>query len=542
MQAEKSRLEHLFAVLFALCICAGIVICIVVNGNFSTNIEKLGSDTVEKLNSGWAQVTDAGAVSVTLPANIKTEGGSATLARDITAKKGTQLLVPTSQQSLSAFIDGRQIYSGAEITHSVFGYAMGKAFNIITIDADVTDAKLTLVFTSQTVFKSFNENDIYIGTPLGIIMHIIKSNITLMSMCFAIMLIGILLLLADIVLRVAGKLKKNSGFGYIGIFAMLSSFWIVTDSVMLQFISDNLSTMFTMSYFTFMLLPIPFLLYLHTMLEKGQKLTSALCCAAMLNYLITIILFVAGVALPYLLLMTHAVIIATAVASVYLCVTADEKQSGTVPSRELTYSIIVLCITGFLALISFYINPDGRYAVVFCIGLALFIAFLIFGSARKAVLLLCTNVENTVYNHIAYTDTLTSLANRVALERENNATHQSAGVAVFCMDITNLRGINAKNGYGAGNDILREFARCLTKAGADGNYRTDGDEFAAVLYNMRAMDVTRYVSRLEACVSDYNNHALLPISYTIGNAIGTSGESLLKLLDDARQMRTAKGR
>ena len=88
--------------------------------------------------------------------------------------------------------------------------------------------------------------------------------------------------------------------------------------------------------------------------------------------------------------------------------------------------------------------------------------------------------------HLAWHDGLTDLPNRAALDDHltrliAHAREDGGGFAVLCIDLDRFKQINDLHGHAMGDQVLREVARRLVRAGPNAFIaRVGGDEFVAV--------------------------------------------------------------
>ena len=157
---------------------------------------------------------------------------------------------------------------------------------------------------------------------------------------------------------------------------------------------------------------------------------------------------------------------------------------------------------------------------------------------------------------LAQNDTLTGLPNRhmfndgiaSALRRsQRSGTH----VALLFLDIDGFKQINDSLGHGAGDEVLREFARRLRTAvrATDLVARLAGDEFVIVLEGIHTRDECRFVARKILGAMRAEFHAAdttLKVTTSIGVALGhgssTTPEALLKRADSALYAAKGQGR
>jgi two-component system cell cycle response regulator len=149
------------------------------------------------------------------------------------------------------------------------------------------------------------------------------------------------------------------------------------------------------------------------------------------------------------------------------------------------------------------------------------------------------------------TDALTGLGNRRRMEEDLGSTHararrtdRSYGVALF--DIDHFKLYNDHYGHLAGDDALRQVARCLDQSVRSGEsvYRYGGEEFLLILPGCTPASATTAAERVRKVVKDAAiPHAARPTSpplvtlsggvscWTAGSAM--SVPELLRQADDA---------
>jgi diguanylate cyclase (GGDEF)-like protein len=104
---------------------------------------------------------------------------------------------------------------------------------------------------------------------------------------------------------------------------------------------------------------------------------------------------------------------------------------------------------------------------------------------------------------LAILDPLTGLYNRRFCEERlrteiSRSDKQSDPLMVIALDLDNFKAINDRHGHSAGDLVLKEFARRLSRAtrGSDIAVRLGGDEFLVILPECPPQDVQIVLSRL----------------------------------------------
>ncbi len=110
---------------------------------------------------------------------------------------------------------------------------------------------------------------------------------------------------------------------------------------------------------------------------------------------------------------------------------------------------------------------------------------------------------------LSLTDTLTGLGNRRRMEEDLTRTHaralrvgRSYGLMLF--DIDHFKLYNDRYGHVAGDDALRQIARCLDESARmdESTYRYGGEEFLVLLPDSTLKDATNAAERIRQVVTD----------------------------------------
>jgi diguanylate cyclase (GGDEF)-like protein len=158
-------------------------------------------------------------------------------------------------------------------------------------------------------------------------------------------------------------------------------------------------------------------------------------------------------------------------------------------------------------------------------------------------------VRAEAFYELAILDPLTGLYNRRFSEERlrteiARADRRGDPLIVLLLDLDNFKGINDRFGHSAGDLVLKEFARRLSKAtrGSDVAVRLGGDEFLVILPECPPEEVDIVLSR----VSDFEietGQDRIPISSSRGWAqyeLADTAEELINRADKALYANKAK--
>ncbi len=156
---------------------------------------------------------------------------------------------------------------------------------------------------------------------------------------------------------------------------------------------------------------------------------------------------------------------------------------------------------------------------------------------------------------LSMTDSLTKLLNRrgftIAAEQElKHAKRNKAGVALFFIDVDNMKVINDSLGHETGDDALKMVAETLQSSfrNSDILARWGGDEFVVFVHDLPNRSDEMLLARMDTYMNNLNNSGKIPyeISITVGTAICEPHEDkpLSQLLKEAdmQMYRNKRGR
>ena len=150
------------------------------------------------------------------------------------------------------------------------------------------------------------------------------------------------------------------------------------------------------------------------------------------------------------------------------------------------------------------------------------IALLLFNSFQNRRL----SNKNSELSHTAYLDKHTGLPNKSRCEEVLNSSQPlDKQTACLMFDLNNLKKVNDALGHQAGDQMIKGFAHLLRKAVPIYDFvgRYGGDEFVAILTNVSAQDVERFLEKLKRMTEEYNRSGtqfmpVIPLSYAAGFA------------------------
>lgn len=408
----------------------------------------------------------------------------------------------TRQQALRVYIDGKKVYEAGTDPDTLFGRSIGSMWNLVPLRAEYAGKTIAVELLSAFRQVPNQLQEATLGDAGSVLLYLLYSNVgAAMFSCFT-ALLGILLLILAAIQRLRRIDLGRAGFFNLGVFSLLASVWVLTDSRLLQLFTGHVTAVYILSFFTFMLLPVPFLQYLKSACPQEERMPDVLSLLFLLDFAVIAGLHVSGVRdLVDTVIATHLLLLATIVWILFVCVRGVKNRKKGF-SREIYPALCILCAFVILSLLWFYFERPGDYARFFRWGLFIFIILLSAATLKRAVELLNVSAEARMYKVLAFADAMTMLLNRAAFNRdieeikENAGDHKSVTLALF--DLNNLKWINDTLGHQAGDEVIVKFAEYLRGvfSGTGQSYRIGGDEFAVLIYDRERDEIDALVSRL----------------------------------------------
>lgn len=490
---EETR-KHCLALLFFLSLIMAAGIFFYSRGAFRTDSIKIsGERKIKSLSEGWYYVKDGKKTKIKrIPQKIKDNSRqSLTIYLDLSkqAPEDPVLCMENFHQMVEVYVEGQKVYSYGSRNKGPAGWILGNIWNVADLPENVQGKTIAVRITAPNTPGTWKIPEIQYGN---------RSQVTQMIRddCFEIGVfavlsgvLGLCFLLVYCLLRYKRLDFNRKDFMYFGIFILISTLWIITDSKIPQFITTQLAPVYILSFLLFTLLPVPYLFFLRQICRHGKTALDCLSLLFILQVILSAVLYLAGLAdLIKTLPVTHVLIACTAVISVFLCL-REQFHYHNNDTFFVLIGICVLAVGAILSLVTFHPQGSGDNSLFFRCGLIGFYVFLCYGSLKRGVGLLRTSMETETFRTMAYKDTMTGIGNRAAFDRDAKHLQEQGNAgpyAVAVFDINNLKYVNDTYGHTAGDELIRNTAKAIKKAfSAIGEcYRIGGDEFVVVMENV----------------------------------------------------------
>ncbi len=478
MRSLKTFVPHLFILVIILFL---VVMGIIYQGE---SVRIRFSDAKE-LNDGWTHV-ETGLLVETLPAELDIETGETyTIAfvLDDRFERQNVLLIRASLADLVVRLDGEIIHERVHGTDASFDlYA--STWSLVTIPDHASGLVLELSFMSPYEAFSGTLNEIHYGSDAEVWHHMVLMYLPRFISGVVMLLIGITIL----IINLAVDRFHHSGKAFLGVFAVMLSFWIFGESRLLQLLIGSRFIHGGMTYLMVALMPIPIAHYIKKSLyPRYQKHFTLACMCYAFNGVMIVLLqatgvldFFQSVMISQVLILMGIVLLLTVLAKEYV------MNKGADIAKSLKYYLI-LAVFGLFELIVYFTGNFDNTSVFLIIGFVVFMAVQLHDYIIQIIQALRKASQTEVYEKLAYTDRLTGARNRSAYEEAfdkifaDEQTLKQVRLAFF--DFDDLKNINDTYGHLEGDTLLKTgymvINNVFSKHGVC--YRIGGDEFACIL-------------------------------------------------------------
>lgn len=489
---------------------------------------RLEKPDISLLSEGWEV---ANKPNVTLPYTATWNKDvpisfSTILPEEVT--EGDAICFSTNHATQRVYIGNRLAYVFGGNASLPIGHISGNIRIIVPLSKGDGGQKLTITTTSHYSME-FTFNPVLLGDRGEIVRYILTRNIWRM------VVVPVLLLIAGLVLAlgiyhglIAGDTHQTVTV-YFAAFVASVGLWIFTSGDIFQFVSNDNATGSTLSYLALMAMPITFTGMAKHLFASYEKPLQVLEWIGYANLFLQVVLYFVNIVDPVQLrVLTHLIILVvmvlTMIASIHCC-------------RQDAYQLILLLImlvfiaSAGASLITYYLDAgSGNDAKWLSFGLVVFSLGILGVLESKELAGAKEALQSMIYKNMAYTDALTGLSNRMALEKDVDdiVDHLAEGkkvVFVMC-DLNRLKQTNDTFGHEAGDKMIQDAAGCIREAIPQEAhcYRLGGDEFGVLL---SGSEITSWylIDKIEEAMSKYNVDHEITLSMAMGCATATFSKS-----------------
>ena len=390
-------------------------------------------------------------------------------------------------------LSGEAIYHFGE--KPVFGCSPGTYTHFIYIPEN---GGKYINITVDTVFRSeyMPSYRIRIGAENELIYSYLKDEFELYTINVIMGIFGVLLLVIHVICTFK-KIEAPEAFS-LGSLSILFALYVNCPLFFNQYIFGNPVMQYYMNYFMIFMVPLAAMLYFEDIVPT-LKLGWLFFTFAGLEVILSVLHFT-GVA-TYT--ETVKVFITSLGVMSFITFAVNVKRLKLIDPINRLGILILLGFSFANAIFFIFVTTLGDQTFIVRIGFIMYLAFELVNGIRKLMNEMSRKREDQLLEILAYTDQLTGLGNRYALERDAGIIPLEE-MSVVSMDLNLLKPTNDCFGHLGGDTLLRSAAKCMSTVFAN-VYRVGGDEFIALLKDKTEEDLEKLNDELQSLMDRMNS-------------------------------------
>lgn len=279
---------------------------------------------------------------------------------------GSYYCIRGSMQIVNVYVDD-ELRAGIDNTDTRF-WSQNQISKYLFVPLNQSDAgkKLSIVSVASQMYSGM-ANDVYFGSQFGILIHILSKYGIELVIEIAMLILSLVLIIACILLAIFKRVHLS--LAYIALSMLISSLFLLVDSVIRQFVFSNVSVLTDFSLYFALLSWIPLMMYMDS-LQKGrnQKLFNIIS-AVLLSSMVVLGVLICFSVIDAVLGITIALPL-YGTASIFILITMiKDIRNGYFKEYRITGTLYLLLfilqiaqvITSFKPL---PVSPTGFYCVV----------------------------------------------------------------------------------------------------------------------------------------------------------------------------------
>lgn len=330
------------------------------------------------------------------------------------------IAIVTKNEIVQAYVDDVLIYEYLIDIKTPYKTEVGAIRNIISIPEGSSGKTIKLVLTPQYGSNGKAPYEVLIGDINSIYNSLIKESIV--KIIFSVLLIVIAFIFFFIAISYIMNKNKHLALQslYFGSFVFLATLWYATDGLIFQFIFNNKMISYLTFNITFMLMPLPFTLFMAELYPKYKKMFNIMTLICGIYFVIRMVLYICGIInFEFALIIIHILMAVIIVMVAIICI--NELKQGVY--NDLLFCTGIFIINASISLIIFYAKDKlaynrYNYSTFFFIGIFAFAIIYLISEIQKNREFRQMAIEAKYYETCAFTDNLTGKNNRAAYERD----------------------------------------------------------------------------------------------------------------------------
>ncbi|MCR4717065.1 MAG: GGDEF domain-containing protein [Lachnospiraceae bacterium] len=514
--------------------CLFIFLILAIIATLQTHRENVSfyEDTVTDYNDGWSQVVKGidgseSKVPVKLPDTLYyNDEGTITLEVRLPEHilRGLALGIWVEGQTITATVDGENVYSYGEEYEPMFGKSSGNYYTVIKIPEVANGKNLRVTMTTKQETKSFYMEGVFIGNETALMFNLLGSRG--IGLIFSIILCFLGILLGGVYIGFH-KLMDSASFErvlFLGFYTLLLASWLFIQSRLYQVFSGNAYMGIMLYYMGFLLLPVPLLYVIsYTKGNHFRKILMILAYAFAINSVVSVVLQYANIK-DFSESVVSAKILYVIMVVVLLANAIMERKYY--KNKEFNYvaiGIYFLAFFGAIELWAYRVQPSHVLGDYLRYGEILMVFMLIYEAAHHLIESIEASRTAAYYEKLAMMDMMANCYSRAAYNHdlEEFVANPRKNLAVILFDLNFLKRINDTLGHQCGDQAIKTCSACIRKIfdRVGKTYRIGGDEFVVFIEKCDEYKLMQRLALFQRLVSEQDKHLEFSFMVASGYAI-----------------------
>lgn len=480
---------------------------------------RISIDQPQRLNNGW--VFEGKDISLPEKLTIPKDTPyliSHELEEDFSESQ--VMMIRTSLQNIRVFLDDVLIYE--KIYGKSFAETYASAWHFIPLPSQVEGRTISIELSSPYHSMSGTINEVYYGTEVMLYRYLMNTYGAKLIIGFIVLFIGLVVMISDFLMRNA----RGKGFAYVGLFAVLLSFWMIAESKMLQFFTGSELFIGTLAYISLSIFAIPLITYLteYALTDYKKPLQWMKYLFIVYSIVITLLHFTSVADFFETVIFTQLLIVAGIITAITSLVFDYKKHDNKILLKILNGFVVIIVFAVF-ELINFLFGQFENTSLYFSLGIVIIMIYTFVNYVRYILHRLKISYKSEVYQHLAYMDQVVQGKNRLAFERDYEEIFgdekRKHDLRLILFDLDNLKQINDVYGHTTGDEVIKKAYDIMSEVFKDYGecYRIGGDEFACLYLNTSDTLYEEKRKKLESLANEYNEKTPYHFGVSVGSAV-----------------------
>jgi len=419
------------------------------------------------------------------------------------------LLFLTAHQEVAVYLDSEEVYHLKAIPGVGVPKSPGVAYNEVVFGNEDNGKKVRIEL--MPVYRGINDvPDLMLGNGFQIILVILLTNLPILLLCTAVILIGILqILMAAINQKQEERLDVAISHSA---FTILIGIWKMLDSDFVGLFGRSLPVLSVIPFVILMLLPYMMAKFVRDAMGANKTVIWQIPEVAMFaGMAVSLGMQFLGIQDFRESLWITEIALAVTMICVILGIIIYVKKHGWDKNAKAGCACAALSTIWMVVDLYTYFFTSG--VTSFPISMLLYLTFLLWMIGNRLRISkrgMEVGMQARHYKKLAYHDALTGFFNRAAyVDYLASSEFNPKKSVLVAFDLNNLKKCNDELGHDKGDVYLKESAKIIMDCFGEGGrcYRLGGDEFGAILMTDDLRECAKRVKKMYARVERFNQES-----------------------------------